>query len=167
MLVLLAWGPFLEWQAPRPAFNSSFQLPGGRGWGHAPKLSAPVYSAHPFPTTMLGKVIGILHSLSGQGQSSSHSRSLSGQKRSLTLPETNQFNWLQLGSVAEVGRGQQQKQQTHLSLVLLGTQALWADRTQTLSGRVCVQRWLPSHMLCLQRGLAISLAPLVGSGLAL
>lgn len=167
MLVLLVWGPFLEWQAPIPAFNFSFQLSGGRGWGRVPKLSAPVYSAHPFPTTFLGKVISILHSLSGQGQSSSHFQSLSGQNRSLTLPETNQFSWLQLGSVAEVWRGQQQKQQEHPSLVLLGTLALWADRTQTLSGRACVQRWLPSHMLCLQRGLAISLSPLVGSGLAL
>lgn len=101
-VVGLVWGPFLEWQGSTHALNSSFQLSGGGG-----RAMSPAYSACPFLTTLLGYAINVLHSLSSQGQSSSHSRSLGGRNRPPTLLETNQFNGLQPGALAEVGTGQQ------------------------------------------------------------
>lgn len=82
--------------------NSSFQLSGEGGRATSPAYCTCLLGL-PFPHHLTW-LSNQFHSLSGQGQSSSHSRSLSGQNRPPTLLETNQFSWLQLGGMAEVGR---------------------------------------------------------------
>lgn len=141
-MVGLVWGPFLEWQGSIHALNSSFQLSGEGGRAMSPAYCTCLLGL-PFPHHLTW-LSNQFHSLSGQGQSSIHSQSLRGQNRPPTLLETNQFSWLQLGGLAEVGRA---------AAKAAGRSCGPRGHTHGMNGRVCVQTRLLPHMLCCKEAL--------------
>jgi len=141
-MVGLVWGPFLEWQGSIHALNSSFQLSGEGGRAMSPAYCTCLLGL-PFPHHLTW-LSNQFHSLSGQGQSCIHSQSLRGQNRPPTLLETNQFSWLQLGGLAEVGRA---------AAKAAGRSCGPRGHTHGMNGRVCVQTRLLPHMLCCKEAL--------------